>query len=849
MSKFLISILLFTGICLFPELAISQCTTNPTTEAVRNGDFEAGYLTKSGTGHVFTANGPFDFQSDLTSTANFAANPPTGTCLTSIGNMYAVGRAEPGMTCTASPRQAFAGTDYIGYPGFPKSFNDHTPGLSGNGFALIGDFEGYTGGKYDAGAGGLPCIWRQQVTVYPNEKYFFSAWFANYNRDADLNRTGAGVGALYNTADLNFVVVPMVAGVPQWASRANLGTATPTDEMVWQQFYGQWTPGGVYTQVLLLIEVQSANATNTNDIVVDDISFINGCSNLTSLPASSIPDLGAGFSLCTTNGVATLNSNVATSPTTQFWWYSGTGSPQATLVSGSLTANTYAISAPGTYRVCTQNSGLPSGCSASSTIVVTATMPPVVLADAVLCSSTTTTLSTSVTGTGLTYNWYKEPSGAPTSSTNSLTTGVVGTYGLKVIPGAGAVAIGCATVTSNDANVTSNIATASFVSSVCSSPPGGSYTVSATGSGNTFTWYSAASGGSVLGSGSPATIALSGPTTIYVENSTTSTIGPTKASATGNDGGGGASWNQSTFVPLQSFTLVSVWVQAAFGSSAVTLNMTQNGSAYATSGSVPLSVGVWKQITLNWVINAGSTYVITFPNGGDWLAVKNSFSTTSYGGLFTLSPNAQGNSGAALDWTVRQGSPCLRAPITLDCSLPVTYISFQAQRGNEAVHLNWITATEKDAKDFIVERSANGRDFYPVGSVTALNRAGGAAYNFDDVHPLSKKSYYRLHQTDLNGESSYSEVKTVEADLLQSLSLTPNPAAESVLVSLSHTGENTEATLVLYNTMGQEIKSVTVESSSLENGYALNLTELAKGAYLLKLTTAQEVWTQRLIKE
>ncbi len=263
--------------------------------------------------------------------------------------MYAVGRAEPGMTCTASPRQAFAGTDYIGYPGYPKSFNDHTPGLSGNGFALIGDFEGYTGGKYDAGTGGLPCIWRQQVTVYPNEKYFFSAWFANYNRDADLNRTGPGVGALYNTADLNFVVVPMVAGAPQWASRANLGTATPTDEMVWQQFYGQWTPGGVYTQVMLLIEVQSANATNTNDIVIDDISFINGCSNLTSLPASSIPNLGANFSLCTTNGVATLNSNVATSPTTQFWWYSGTGSPQTTLVSASLTANTYAISASGTY--------------------------------------------------------------------------------------------------------------------------------------------------------------------------------------------------------------------------------------------------------------------------------------------------------------------------------------------------------------------------------------------------------------------------------------------------------------------------------------------------------------------
>ncbi len=849
MVKYIL-LLSFSFTFLFPYISRSQCSTTPTTEAVRNGNFEAGYLTKSGAGHVFTANGPFDFQSDLTSTANFVANPPTGTCITSIGNMYAVAKAEPGMTCTASPRQAFAGTDYIGYPGFPKSFNDHTPGLGGNGFALIGDFEGYTGGKWDTHASGLPCIWRQRVTIYPNEKYFFSAWFANYNRDANLARTGPGLGVNYNTPTLNFVVIPMVSGVPQWAQRANIGAATPNDEMVWQQFYGQWTPTGVYTEAMILIEVQAANATNTNDLVIDDISFINGCSNLLSLPASSIPNLGAGFSLCMTNGVATLNSNVATSPTTQFWWYSGTASPQTALVTASLTANTYNISAPGTYRVCTQNAGLPAGCSASSTIVVTATMPPVVISDAVLCTSTTTTLSTSVTGTGLTYDWYKRPAGAPTSSTSSITTGVVGTYGVRVTPGPGAQAIGCPTVTSNDAVVTSNISTPSISSSNCAAAPSGSFTLTATGGGNTFTWYDAASGGTVIGTGNPVVIPITSARTVYVENSNTSTVAPTRAQANGNTGGGGATWSSTNFTALQNFTIVSIWVRSEAGGGAMTVSMTQNGSAYMTAAPQNLTVGTWTQITLNWPVSAGSNYAINF-SGGGWLSVRNSFPSTGYGGLATITPNPQGNSGAAIEWTVRTGSPCLRGSISLDCGLPVTYVYFDAERAEDFALLTWATGMEKDAREFAVETSLDGQEFKAIGVVKARNLPGGATYHFETFQALNQQAYYRLRQVDLNGDDFYSPMKLVSASFVHRLVIAPNPSSGSVAITLNATAQegNADAYLILYNSLGKQVNALVLKRSILQEGYSLDLSDLPKGVYILKVSTSQGEWMESLIRD
>ncbi|HVD97080.1 MAG TPA: T9SS type A sorting domain-containing protein [Cytophagaceae bacterium] len=810
----------------------AQCTNTPTVEAVRNGNFEAGYLTKSGNGHTYTANGPFDFQSDLTSTSNFAANPPVGTCLTSIPNDYAVGRAEPGMTCTAQPRQAFAGTDYI-----DVDFNDHTPGLNGNGFALIGDFENYTGGKYDSDPAGLPAIWRQHITIYPNQKYYFSAWFANYNRDA--NQAG------YINSTLNFIVIPMISGVLQYSARANVGTAVPTGKMNWQQFYGTWTPSASYTEAMILIEVQAPTATFRNDLLIDDISFINGCNNLTSLPASTTPALGSDFSLCTTNGAATLNSNVSTGGTTQFWWYSGTGSAQTTLVSASSTANTYAITTPGTYRVCVQTSSFPTGCSASSTIVVTATMPAVTVADAVLCTATTTTLSASLTGTGLTYDWYKKPSGAPTSTSSTITTGVVGTYGVKVTPSAAAQAAGCVMVTSNDAQLTSNISSPSIVSSNCAAAPNGSFSVTGTGGGNTFTWYDAATGGNVVATGNPATIPITGPSTVYVENSNTYSAAPLRTDATSDDGGGGSSWNSTHFTALQDFTLVSLWLQSAFGSSPVSLSITKDGSAYATAGPFSLSQGVWKQVSVNWPIVAGSSYVITYTTS-DRLALKSSFSSTTYNSMVRLDPNVNGTSGAAIEWTIRTGSPCLRGSVSLSCPLPISLLSFDAKAtsGNE-VAITWQTSAEVNNNYFVLEKSSDGKTFTPLANIKGKGNSSTLSfYSYEDLTIGEGTIYYRLKQVDFNGDYTYSEIKTITPANDHGIHIYPNPNQGNFTISALEGGTYK---ITIVDLVGQIVYQLDVYAvAALEKNIQTSLT---KGTYFVQVVSNEKQTTDKLIIE
>jgi hypothetical protein len=840
MFKFqLLFLLVATSSVFHATFSWSQCTPNQVIEAVVNGDFEDGYMAGAGSR---------GFTSDLTYTGDYT---PLGACHYSIANQYAVAKQEPVANlsnCTSNPRQTYAGPDYINIAG---GFKDHTDAVNGNGYALIGDFENFNvASRWDTDAMGLPAVWRQQVTIQANQKYYFSAWFANYNRDASL--------AGYNTPDLNFVVIPMIGATPQWGARANLGTATPTGQMNWQQFSGVWTPGAAYTSAMLLIEVQSANAANTNDIALDDISFINGCDNLTSLPSAYVPDLGPDFSLCTVNGAATLDPTVAASGTNAFWWYEGTGTTQTVLVSNSPSQYTYAITTPGTYRVCVQNAGFPGGCSSSSTVVVTNTMLPVTLANQNICTAATVTLTATLpsgatySGTGLSYAWTR-PAGAP-ASVNSPTysTGVTGTYSVTVTPGAGAAAAGCTAVTSNNATVTTSLVTPSFVSGDCSSATKSFTLSSTTGSGNTYGWYDAATGGNLKTTGNPGTVTYTAaqvPTTVYLENYNTYTVGPTQGAATGN-GAGGATWQETDFTAQQNFTLVSFFVKSAAATGTVTVSLTKDGTPVAGStATVSSSTSVWTPITVNWSIVAGSTYIINI-SGGGWLQMVTGFSTTAYSGLVTITPNVQGTSGSAIQWTVRTGSACMRTPFSIDCALPVEFIYFDAVRSGKVVNLNWATASEVDAKSFIVERSLNGTDFTAIGSVEALNSANGGTYEFTDQNAVKANAYYRLRQVDINGSYKYSVIRYVTFASIGELLLVPNPAQDVVQITLSAgTGDIANATVQLVNTLGQDLYSHNISTDQLRQGLSIDLTGLARGAYILKVITTEGEWIERLIKE
>ncbi|RZK88136.1 MAG: hypothetical protein EOO62_38125 [Hymenobacter sp.] len=94
--------------------------------------------------------------------------------------------------------------------------------------------------------------------------------------------------------------------------------------------------------------------------------------------------------------------------------------------------------------------------------------------------------------------------------------------------------------------------------------------------------------------------------------------------------------------------------------------------------------------------------------------------------------------------------------------LPVSLVSFQAQPTQRGVALSWATASEQNADQFVIERTADAPlGFVAIGQVASTGTSSQTqAYQFVDPRP-APRSYYRLRQLDHDGTATFSPVVAV----------------------------------------------------------------------------------------
>lgn len=118
--------------------------------------------------------------------------------------------------------------------------------------------------------------------------------------------------------------------------------------------------------------------------------------------------------------------------------------------------------------------------------------------------------------------------------------------------------------------------------------------------------------------------------------------------------------------------------------------------------------------------------------------------------------------------------------------LPIELLSFNAVAERETTLLQWQTASETDNDYFTLQRSFDGRNWVDIGTVPgAGNSSSTLFYDFSDFDPQTGINYYRLKQTDFNGEYSYSAIKSVRFEEEGgTFGIYPNPATDIVNISL-----------------------------------------------------------------
>ena len=149
------------------------------------------------------------------------------------------------------------------------------------------------------------------------------------------------------------------------------------------------------------------------------------------------------------------------------------------------------------------------------------------------------------------------------------------------------------------------------------------------------------------------------------------------------------------------------------------------------------------------------------------------------------------------------------------------------------VRLNWNTKEEVLPSMYIVEKSADGKNFIEIADIKSQNNEKNN-YRFDDNEPKMGRAFYRIKHLESDGKLSYS---LIEQTLIyinggDPVMAYPNPVNNRLFVELLDS-QNTEGFIEIYNTVGKLLKTQQYTKDQVR--YELNTENLPAGTYIVKI--------------
>ncbi|GAB3857274.1 hypothetical protein GCM10028822_30700 [Hymenobacter terrigena] len=185
--------------------------------------------------------------------------------------------------------------------------------------------------------------------------------------------------------------------------------------------------------------------------------------------------------------------------------------------------------------------------------------------------------------------------------------------------------------------------------------------------------------------------------------------------------------------------------------------------------------------------------------------------------------------------------------------LPVELILFTATvTSRQGVALYWVTASEKNSKEFVIERSADSKTFDALRTVAAAgNTQSRTTYDLTDEQPLFGTSYYRLRQVDADGTTAYSPVQVVHlgSPSAEGLAVYPASQARQWVVSTSLPAQVLAAgpaTVRVFDALGRSQPMDCIPETGQTGRWRLDLHALPSGIYIVRLVSAAGSFSQRI---
>lgn len=154
------------------------------------------------------------------------------------------------------------------------------------------------------------------------------------------------------------------------------------------------------------------------------------------------------------------------------------------------------------------------------------------------------------------------------------------------------------------------------------------------------------------------------------------------------------------------------------------------------------------------------------------------------------------------------------------------------------VEVTWTSEAEKNVEVYIIERSADGKNFDEIGQLKASEQS---QYTYTDAHPNAGTNYYRLKVQDYDQSSSLSKVASVSLGKTNGINFFPNPADEFITINFD---EPRLGTIIICDMKGNQLKTF----KKTEQIMNLDISELNSGTYILRYMNNQGVSTSMFNK-
>jgi hypothetical protein len=172
--------------------------------------------------------------------------------------------------------------------------------------------------------------------------------------------------------------------------------------------------------------------------------------------------------------------------------------------------------------------------------------------------------------------------------------------------------------------------------------------------------------------------------------------------------------------------------------------------------------------------------------------------------------------------------------------LPVTFISFTAQKEGGHSLLNWKTSQEFNSVYFDIERSNDAIHYQYIGRVSASGNSNvPVSYSFIDNDPIAGLNYYRIKEVDADGKNTYTPTRVVSFDGLVNglVKYYPNPAIDFINIQLPEGVQGQHIVVNVININGIMMNQFNLDQAS-PSVFKIDVRRYAKGTYIIQVKSA-----------